>query len=113
MSTCPICKEIIIWDSHKCNPRWTVWVTIDDIVDELDPENLEFVADFEVYARDAEAAAEKATEKFDDEYDVAGDGSEAQVRVRPWEDTGPENDELFYVHGQMYPSYIARRKNDV
>lgn len=98
MQRCPNCQE---WTSylkgHQCSPKWYAW-------DEFDG-SLAVADAIEVYADDAQEAAEKAAEAFDE---GGGEGpNDQRIYVRLASEGEDEPAQLFEVSYEMNPSYHA------
>lgn len=92
MLHCPTCDEFPLdLAKHTCPPRWTV--------------RFEDDAEYQVYALDADHAAEKAAELYDPESDYTiASGKQHRVTVLP-DGGGPV--QTFDLRGEFDPSYIA------
>ncbi len=100
MSQCKTCGEFIIWDNHKCQPKFFCWVA------HIDGSNYMEQGDaWTVHAFDHEAAAVKFAEQWD------------------WQDCEPlmlnasgfvcatsmdGETKTFMIEGEMVPSYHGR-----
>ena len=96
---CATCGEFGWVNTHMCPPAWIVW----------SPEHGQAEDD----ARTVRAwDAERATEKWAEEFDADGDytivaGHEATVYVRSGSGEGPI--ESYVVKGESVPEYYARK----
>lgn len=100
MSRCKTCGDFPLFpESHKCPPIWLCQLK-GDSADEWE----------EVYARDAEAAAEKFAEKWDieSEYSMLRGFSDYIVSVKP-SDAEPDGvARQFAITAEAVPTYYGR-----
>ena len=100
MPWCDTCGgHMITWVTHNCPPIWRARVPDHDGDDYR-----------EIRARDAEHAAEKYAEEYDQggDYYVVG-GSPIDVIVA---DADGQNEKTFNVKGEAVPQYTAREISD-
>lgn len=99
---CEVCGEWGFVSSHRCAPRWRVWI---------DPEDVCFGGDREgqeVHARDAEEAAEQFGAEWDNGNYVLVDGSGQGLTVLVSPVGEEESVKRLVVEGEMVPEYTAR-----
>ena len=66
MPTCPICKNYYIWENHTCPQKWQCCFDYDFSKDEVPDADYMRQSGRDIYAADAEKAAEKFAEQFSD-----------------------------------------------
>jgi hypothetical protein len=105
LDTCPICGEFKFdWKRHRCEPGWWCWIS--------DPEwDMERDDGQRIFAHDAQEAAEKYIEAWDNGDYVCIGGQEMIVSVDAISGESAGQVHVFSVHGEMIPHYHARRKN--
>jgi hypothetical protein len=94
---CKTCKDYDFLDKHRCLPKWLVQVNehhdMDDTEDAI-----------EVHAIDAEGAASKGLERWDEERGALTDGYLVRVTA---DDTEATTGEWFSVTAQQSIEYSA------
>jgi hypothetical protein len=92
---CKICGGWPILGTHTCPPKWHCWESL----------NQEREDASEVFAPDAQTAAELHAEEWDDECYLLGHG-DPSIEVFVVKD-GADEVEKFVVYGESVPQYRA------
>jgi hypothetical protein len=103
MATCQRCNEFSFGEgNHRCPPEWIAW--------NRDCHGDDPAEGDRVFAHDAEAAAEKWAEIYDqDDYPLMS-GGDAEVVITPA--NGEGEPKRFTVYGESSPTYYAREITD-